>query len=198
MASPTDPDLVSFLWAALMRPKPKYFLMRAGAEPRCVERDEMNYWVFHDIWHPDGTRWYIHRCENMHPCREIFEPLPGKLRYTVREVDIARFLATGEVKFRDWYESSGEAQMHSHVNIAPDGSFLAGDGEPRQGPYICRLDWREDGTIPATRLCRTEYTPPGGVGGMETNPNVHVAPHGKSVFFTTWRDGKACLASVET
>jgi hypothetical protein len=32
---------------------------------------------------------------------------------------------------------------------------------------------------------------------MECNPNVHVAPDGKSVFFTTWRDGKAQLASVE-
>ena len=62
----------------------------------------------------------------------------------------------------------------------------------------CRiLDWQENGTIPARPLCRTEYPPPGGVGGMECNPNVHVAPDGKSVFFTTYRDGKACLASVE-
>jgi hypothetical protein len=32
---------------------------------------------------------------------------------------------------------------------------------------------------------------------MECNPNVHIAPDGKSVYFTTYRDGKACLASVE-
>jgi len=126
-----------------------------------------------------------------------YAPIPGKMRFLVRDVNVVHFLATGEVKYRDWYESAGEKHVHLHLNIAPDGSFLVGDGQP-DCPYICRLDWQENGTIPARPLCRTEYPPPGGVGGMECNPNVHVAPDGKSVYFTTYRDGKACLASVQT
>lgn len=197
MASPTDPDLISFLWGALMRPKPKFFLMRAGEAPRHMVGDDLNACNFHDFWHPDGTRWLTHRCENLVTALpDVYAPVPGKMKFMAREVDVAGFLATGEVKTRDWIESAGEKHVHLHLNIAPDGSFLVGDGQP-DCPYICRLDWQEDGTIPATPLCRTEYPPPGGVVAMECNPNVQVAPDGKSVFFTTWRDGKGCLASVE-
>jgi hypothetical protein len=136
-ASPTDPDLISFLWGALIRPKPKFFLLRAGEAPRHIVGDELNASNFHDFWHPDGTRWLTHRCENLDTSiPEVYAPIPGKMRFLVRDVNIVRFLATGEVKYRDWYESAGEKHVHLHLNIAPDGSFLAGDGQP-DCPYIC-------------------------------------------------------------
>ena len=85
-------------------------------------------------------------------------PVPGKMRFIVRDVNVIHFLATGEVKYRDWYDSAGEKHVHLHLNIAPDGSFLAGDGQP-DCPYICRLDWKEDSTIAATPLCRPLVSP---------------------------------------
>ena len=86
--------------------------------------------------------------------------------------------------------------MHLHVNIAPDGSFLVGDGQPAC-PCVCRLDWQDDGTIPATPLRRTEQTS-ASVGGMEARPNVHVSPDGAECFFTTHRGSMGCLASMGT
>jgi hypothetical protein len=77
------------------------------------------------------------------------------------------------------------------------------------GDTDCRSDWEfmflaemcgPGKTAEAAQGVRRRilgYPPPGGVGGMECNPNVHVAPDGKSVFFATYRNGKACLASVE-
>jgi hypothetical protein len=156
----------------------------------------MNAVLFHDFWHPNGRRWLMHGCANLEPDPEIYAPIPGKMRFFVRDVDVAHFLATGEVRYRDWIESAGEKHVHLHLNIAPDGAFLVGDGQS-DCPYICRLDWQEDGTIPATPLCRTEY-PSGHVGGMEANPNMHVSPDGKACFFITYRNGQAGLASVET
>ena len=197
MSSPTDPDISTCIFSALMRPNPtKYCLLRAGHPPQPLLGDEMNTVHFHDFWHPNGKSWLVHRCENLEPIPEIYAPIPGKMRFYVREVDIAGFLATGEVQYRDWYESAGEAHVHLHMNIAPDGSFLVGDGQP-DCPYICRLDWKDDGTIPATPLCRAGY-PGGGVDGMECNPNVHVSPDNKWCFFTTHIDGEAQLGSVET
>jgi hypothetical protein len=195
-ASPTDPDLITFLWAAFLRPKPKYFLMRAGESPTMLLRDELNSVLFHDFWHPDGTRWFSHCCENLEPEPEVYTPIPGKMQFLVREVDIANVIVTGEVQQRDWIESAGVDHVHLHLNIAPDGSFLVGDGQP-DCPWICRLDWQEDGTITATPLCRSGY-PDGRFGGMESNPNVHISPDGDHCFFTTWHNGRAQVASVNT
>jgi hypothetical protein len=197
LPSPTDSDLAVFASTALTRPIPnKYSLVQAGSPPIPLVADEINAVNFHEFWHPGGEKLYVHRCENLEPIPEIYAPIPGKMRFYVREVDVAGTLATGTVQYRDWFETAGEKHVHLHLNIAPDGAFLVGDGQS-DCPYICRLDWQEDNTIPATPLCRIGYAS-ASLAGVEPSPNVHVSPDGAACFFTTHIDGEAQLASVDT
>jgi len=192
---PTDPDLVTFVWAALCRPpKPKYHLLRAGETPKILVTDEPNFAFFHDFWHPNGKMWLTHACENLAP-GEVYAPIPGKMKFYVCEVDVGDFLKTEKADVKRSYETAGESHVHMHLNIAPGGSFLVGDGQS-DVPYICRLDYQPDLTLKASALCRIGYCT-GKSGGIETSPNVQVSPDGRQCFFTAYRGDRSYLASVE-
>jgi oligogalacturonide lyase len=107
--SPVDPELVMFCHEGPWHGVDRIWSMRLGSEPRVVHRRMMNMEIAgHEFFGVDGkTLWY----DLQTPRGEIFW--------------LAKAQPDGSA--RHWYEVTRD-HWSVHYNVAPDGTFFAGDG----------------------------------------------------------------------